>query len=51
LAGQVDAAVRQFEETLDLDSNFGFAHSILGLAYLRKGMPDRAVAHAQKARR
>jgi TolB-like protein/Flp pilus assembly protein TadD len=50
LAGQVEAAVRQFEETLDLDSNFGFAHSMLGLAYLRKGTPDRAVAHAQKAR-
>jgi tetratricopeptide (TPR) repeat protein len=50
LAGHVDAAVRQFEETLDLDSNFGFAHSMLGLAYLRKGTPDRAVGHAQKAR-
>ena len=34
----------------DLDLNFGFAHSMLGLAYLRKGTPDRAVAHVQKAR-
>jgi TolB-like protein/Tfp pilus assembly protein PilF len=50
LAGHVDAAVRQFEETLDLDSNFGFAHSMLGLAYLRKGTRDRAVAHVQRAR-
>jgi TolB-like protein/Tfp pilus assembly protein PilF len=50
MAGQVDAAVRQFEETLDLDSNFSFAHSMLGLAYVRKGMPERAVAEAQKAR-
>ena len=49
-AGRVDAAVRQFEETLDLDSNFSMAHIGLGLAYLRKGMPERAVAEAQKAR-
>ena len=42
--------MRQFEETLDLDSNFSFAHAMLGLAYLRKGMPERAVAEAQKAR-
>ena len=50
MAGQVDAAVRQFEETLDLDSNFGMAHAMLGLAYLRQGMPERAVAEALKAR-
>jgi TolB-like protein/Tfp pilus assembly protein PilF len=49
-AGRVDAAVHQFEETLDLDSNFSMAHIGLGLAYLRKGMPERAVAEAQKAR-
>jgi Tfp pilus assembly protein PilF len=49
-AGRVDAAVRQFEETLDLDSNFSMAHIGLGLAYLRKEMPERAVAEAQKAR-
>ena len=42
--------MRQFEETLDLDSNFSMAHIGLGLAYLRKGMPERAVAEAQKAR-
>ena len=50
MAGRVDAAVRQFEETLDLDSNFSMAHIMLGLAYVRKGMPERAVAEAQKAR-
>ena len=48
-AGNVDAAVRQFEETLDLDSNFSVAHVMLGMAYLRKGMPERALAEAQKA--
>ena len=50
MAGQVDAAVRQFEETLDLDSNFGMAHAMLGLTYLRQGMPERAVSEALKAR-
>ena len=50
MAGRVDAAVRQFEETLDLDSNYSMAHTGLGLAYVRKGMPERAVAEAQKAR-
>ena len=50
MAGRVDAAVRQFEETLELDSNFSMAHVMLGLAYVRKGMPERAVAAAQKAR-
>ena len=50
MAGRVDAAVRQFEETLDLDSNFSMAHVLLGLAYVREGTPDRAVAAAQKAR-
>jgi TolB-like protein/Tfp pilus assembly protein PilF len=48
-AGQVDAAVRQFEEAVDLDSNFTVAHVMLGIAYLHKGMPERAVAEAQKA--
>ena len=50
MAGRVDDAVRQFEETLELDPNFSLAHVMLGLAYARKGMPERAVAAAQKAR-
>ena len=50
MAGRVDDAVRQLEETLELDSNFSLAHVMLGLAYARKRMPERAVAAAQKAR-
>jgi TolB-like protein/Tfp pilus assembly protein PilF len=50
MAGRVDAAVRQFENTLDLDSNYSMAHVGLGLAYTRKGMSERAVAETQKAR-
>jgi len=45
-----DEAARQFEETLELDPNFSLARAMLGLAYLSKGMPDRAVAAVQQAR-
>jgi TolB-like protein/tetratricopeptide (TPR) repeat protein len=50
IARQTDQAVRQLEETLDLDENFGFAHAMLGLAYASKQMPERAVAELRKAR-
>ena len=50
IAGRADEAVRHFEETLDLDENFGFAHAMLGLAYASKRMPDRAVAESAQAR-
>lgn len=42
--------MQQFDETLDLDASFSFAHAMLGLAYISKGMPDRAVAAVQQAR-
>ena len=50
LARRFDAAVHEFEETLDLDQNAALAHALLGLTYISKGMPDRAVAEAQAAR-
>ena len=50
LARRDDEAARQFEEALDLDPNFALAHALLGLTYLSKAMPDRAVAALQKAR-
>jgi TolB-like protein/DNA-binding winged helix-turn-helix (wHTH) protein len=50
LARQTDRALQQFEQTLDLDENFGFAHAMLGLAYASMRMPERAVAELQKAR-
>jgi TolB-like protein/DNA-binding winged helix-turn-helix (wHTH) protein/tetratricopeptide (TPR) repeat protein len=50
MAGRADEAVRQLEDTLDLNDRFGFAHAMLGLTYASKGMPDRAVAEAAKAR-
>jgi TolB-like protein/DNA-binding winged helix-turn-helix (wHTH) protein/Flp pilus assembly protein TadD len=50
LGRRPDEAARQFEEALELEPNLGLAQALLGLAYLSQGMPDRAVAAAQKAR-
>ena len=43
-------AVQQLQETIELDPSFAFAHSMLGLAFLSQGMPDRALAEVQRAR-
>jgi predicted Zn-dependent protease len=48
LARRFDEAVRQFEETLELDANFSFAQAMLGQAYLSKGCP---IAPLQPCRR
>jgi tetratricopeptide (TPR) repeat protein len=50
LGRHFDDAVREFEEALDLDANLAFARALLGLTYVSKGMPDRAVAEVQTAR-
>ena len=50
LAGRLDDAVLEFDEALALDANFSLARALVGLAYLQKAMPDRAIAAAQKAR-
>jgi adenylate cyclase len=50
LARDFDGAMREFEEALDLDENFVLARALLGLTYVSKGMPDRAVAEVQTAR-
>jgi eukaryotic-like serine/threonine-protein kinase len=49
-AGRFDDAVTRLEQTLELDPNFSFAHAMLGLSYLGKQMPERAVAELKKAR-
>lgn len=49
-AGRFDDAVRRLEQTLELDPDFSFAYAMLGLSYLGKDMPDRAVAILAKAR-
>ena len=50
IAGRADAAVQHFDEVLDLDDRFGFAHSMLALAYVSKHMPERAVEESAQAR-
>jgi tetratricopeptide (TPR) repeat protein len=49
-ASRFDDAVTRFEQTLELDPNFTFANAMLGLSYLGKGMPERAIAEMKKAR-
>ena len=50
LAGRLDDALREFEDALALDANFSLAQALVGLVYMQKAMPDRAIAAAQKAR-
>jgi len=50
LAGRLDDARLEFEEALALDANFSLAQALVGLVYMQKAMPDRAIAAAQKAR-
>jgi TolB-like protein/DNA-binding winged helix-turn-helix (wHTH) protein/Tfp pilus assembly protein PilF len=49
-ARQYDRAIEQLHETLEWDQNFWWAHSMLGLAYERKGQFREAIAELQKAR-
>ena len=49
-AGRFDDAIEQLEQALDLEPTFSFAYAMLGLWYLGKGMPERAVAQVEKAR-
>jgi TolB-like protein/Flp pilus assembly protein TadD len=50
LARHFDDAVREFQEALDLNPNSALARALLGLVYVSKGMPDRALAELQAAR-
>ena len=49
-AGRFDEAIPQFEATIDLEPGSGFARSMIAFSYLAKGLPERAVAEAAKAR-
>ncbi|HEX6624170.1 MAG TPA: tetratricopeptide repeat protein [Pyrinomonadaceae bacterium] len=46
---EYDEAIEQYGQTLDMDPNNQPARFRLGLAYMQKGMPDRAVAELQRA--
>jgi Tfp pilus assembly protein PilF len=47
--GQVNAAISELSLALSLDAKLTEAHSLLGLAYDRKGMPDRARDYYERA--
>ena len=49
-AGRFDDSVRQLELTLELEPDFSFAYAALGMSYLGKGMPARALTQLEKAR-
>ena len=43
-AGQYDQAIEEAQNTLKLDRDFGRAHTLLGLAYLKKARFTEAIA-------
>lgn len=43
-AGDLPAAIAEFEQAVSLDSDFAAARHALGLAWLEAGEPDRAIA-------
>ena len=49
LARRYDLAVEQGRKTLEIDSNFGVAHSNLGRAYVQKEMYREAISEFQAA--
>jgi len=48
-AGRFDGAIRQIQQTLEIDESFGFASMIQGLLYVRTGKIEQALAFAEKA--
>ena len=48
-AREYDRAIEQLRKTLEIDSNFGHAHRLLGEAYRKKAMFGEAIAEMQKA--
>jgi len=48
-ARKYDLAIEQERKTLELDPNYGPAHSVLGRAYLEKGMYNEAISEIEKA--
>jgi DNA-binding winged helix-turn-helix (wHTH) protein/TolB-like protein/Flp pilus assembly protein TadD len=48
-ARRYDEAIEQCRKALEMDPNLGFAHWLLGCAYLWKGMPEQAILAFQKS--
>ena len=51
MARRYDDAVSQFERTLELDSGYAMTHAMLGLSYVYKDMPERALSELVLARK
>jgi len=49
MARRYDEAIEQCRKALEMDPNLGFAHWLLGFAYLWKGMPEPAILSFQKS--
>ena len=49
IARRYDEAIEQCRKALEMDPNLGFAHWLLGCAYLWKGMPEPAIQALQKS--
>jgi TolB-like protein len=47
-AHEYDASIAQLHKTIELDPSFVKAHHVLACAYALKGMPDEAMAEAQR---
>jgi tetratricopeptide (TPR) repeat protein len=47
--GKVDDAITQFQESLQMVSDYAEAHQYLGVAFQEKGREDDAIVHLQKA--
>lgn len=50
-AGQVDEAIRIYQEVPKQHENYGHAHHNLGAAYRKKGQLDKSVYHIKRAQR
>ncbi|HXI90002.1 MAG TPA: winged helix-turn-helix domain-containing protein, partial [Blastocatellia bacterium] len=49
IARRYDESIEQCRKALEMDPNLGFAHWLLGCAYLWKGMPEPAIQALQKS--
>ena len=51
MAGHYDEAIKQCRGAIEMDPNFSWMHTFLGLAYAMKGKYTEAIAEAQQASR